>query len=409
MKSSTSIVESELERLLKSKGLRESHQLSSLLSYVVCETLAGRTEGLKEYSLGREVFHRPQDYDPRNDAIVRVQASLLRKRLAAYYEGEGKDSPLRIEIPRGGYVAEFKEAALVEPLQPPVAERQKSWPLFASGLVAGAVLVLAGVLWYQRVPAVDGQLVWAAFLQSRVEAVASFGVPLFYAGDSGLYVRDVQVNSTSEEGAGRIPWLGEKLHLSFRPQEDVYTGIGDAIGTHLIARWLENHGVKVGVANSNYIGPSDIEGKNLIVVASARFQTLLQRMKLQQHYHFDLQGLRGGYRLDNPLPGERAFYEPTAGLGVQVDYGVLSLWPGKSSATRILYLSGVNTWTTQGLAEYSIDPEKMKALQKKLEEDPAEGPRGRKSPFFQILVQVEGKNNRVRNASYVSHRYLAAP
>jgi hypothetical protein len=128
LKSSTSIVEAELERLIKSKGLRESHQLSSLLSYVVCETLAGRTEGLKEYSLGREVFHRPQDYDPRNDAIVRVQASLLRKRLAAYYEGEGKDSPLRIEIPRGGYVAEFKEAALVEPLQPPVAERQKSWP-----------------------------------------------------------------------------------------------------------------------------------------------------------------------------------------------------------------------------------------------------------------------------------------
>ncbi|MCX6614248.1 MAG: hypothetical protein NTW74_25835, partial [Acidobacteria bacterium] len=171
----------------------------------------------------------------------------------------------------------------------------------------------------------------------------------------------------------------------------------------------ENHGAKVGVANSNYIGPSDIEGKNLIVVASARFQTLLQRMKLQQRYHFDLQGLRGGYRLDNPLPGERSFYEQTAGLGVHVDYGVLSLWPGKSPGTRILYLSGVNTWTTQGLAEYSIDPEKMKALQKKLEEDPAEGPRGKKSPFFQILVQVEGKNNRVRNASYVSHRYLAAP
>ncbi|MBM3763152.1 MAG: hypothetical protein FJW36_23275 [Acidobacteria bacterium] len=113
MISSTSIIEAELEKILKSKWLRESSQLSGLLAYVVEETLAGREAGLKEYSLGLVVFHRPKDYDPRNDAIVRVQASLLRKRLASYYENEGKDAPVRIEIPRGGYVAEFRRTAVV--------------------------------------------------------------------------------------------------------------------------------------------------------------------------------------------------------------------------------------------------------------------------------------------------------
>jgi hypothetical protein len=185
--------------------------------------------------------------------------------------------------------------------------------------------------------------------------------------------------------------------------------VGDAIGTHLIARWLDTQGIRVGVANSNYIGPSDIEGKNLIVVASARFQTLLQRMKLQQRYHFNLHGVQGGYLVDNPLPGEQAFYEPSAGMGVNVDYAVLSLWPGKLSGTRILYLSGVNTWSTQGAAQFVIDPQKMSDLQRRLDSDPADGSRGKKSPFFQVLIQVEGKNNRVRNSSYISHRYLIQP
>jgi hypothetical protein len=402
------MIETELEKILGSKWLRESSQLSALLSYVVEETLAGRGAGLKEYSLGLEVFHRPRDYDPRNDAIVRVQASLLRKRLAAYYENEGKDAPVLIEIPRGGYVAEFqlrsREEAIVA--QEPPRPVPKWWVPFAVGLAMGAAMVAAGSLWASRPSPVAGKAIWSSILDSKVEAIASFGVPLFYTGNSGLYFRDVQVNSPEQEPGGKIPWISEKLKMSFRPQEDVYTGVGDAIGTHLIARWLETHGVKVAVANSNFIGPSDIEGKNLIVVASARFQTLLQRLKLENRYHFDVRGISGGYRVDLPLPGEQEFYQPTAGIGVLLDYAVISVWPGKQAGTRILYISGVNTWSTEGAARYALDDQQMAELERKLAVDPVEGPLGRKGPYFQVLLQVEGKANRVRSARYVSHRYL---
>jgi len=408
MVSSSSSVEAELEKILKSKWLRESHQLSALLSRVVEETLAGRTDGLKEYSLGLEVFRRPKNYDPRNDAIVRVQASLLRKRLAAYYENEGKDSALNIEIPRGAYVAKFRvcEPDLADEVA--VAPRRKrAWPIFVGGLAAGGFIVAVGLVLWNRPAAVEGRAIWGDILKPGVDAVASFGVPLFYIGGLGLYVRDVQVNTLDEEHKGRIPWIGEKLQMNFRPQEDVYTGVGDAIGTHLVARWLETHGVKVVVANSNYIGPSDIEGKNLIVVASARFQTMLQGMNLATRYHFNLRGMSGGYSVDSPLPGEAAFYGPSTGLGVNIDYGVMSLWPGKKEGTRILYLSGTNTWTTQGVAQFAIDRAQMANLQRRLDADAVDGPRGKKSPYLQVLVQVEGKNNRLRSANYVSHRYLS--
>src|SRR5882762_9762532 len=69
----------QLESLLASRHLRESHQLPCFLEFVVRETLGGRQDGLKEYLLGCQVFGRRQDYDPRADGIVRVQATTLRK------------------------------------------------------------------------------------------------------------------------------------------------------------------------------------------------------------------------------------------------------------------------------------------------------------------------------------------
>ena len=71
------------------------------------ETLAGRGGNIKEYSLGLEVFHRGESFDPRIDPIVRVQARNLRIRLARYYAGPGAAHPLRIELPKRTYVPVF--------------------------------------------------------------------------------------------------------------------------------------------------------------------------------------------------------------------------------------------------------------------------------------------------------------
>src|SRR5689334_20812915 len=94
----------QLQRLLSSRLLRESHQLQGFLEFIVRETLEGRPDALKEYLLGCTVFGRRPDYDPRHDGIVRVQATALRKRLDRYYLEDGAADPIVIELPRGGYV-----------------------------------------------------------------------------------------------------------------------------------------------------------------------------------------------------------------------------------------------------------------------------------------------------------------
>jgi TolB-like protein len=93
-----------LERVVRSPYFAESERLSRFLRYIVEETLAGRGDRIKEYNIGVGVYERSSGYDPKIDAIVRVEAGRLRTKLAKYYAGEGADDPVRIDLPRGKYI-----------------------------------------------------------------------------------------------------------------------------------------------------------------------------------------------------------------------------------------------------------------------------------------------------------------
>src|SRR5438552_11723794 len=97
----------QLERILKSAPLVSSPSLSRFLRYIVEETLAGRSGNIREFTLGVHVFDRGEDFNPRLDPIVRVQARNLRARVAKYYERQGAGDPIYIELPKGTYVPIF--------------------------------------------------------------------------------------------------------------------------------------------------------------------------------------------------------------------------------------------------------------------------------------------------------------
>jgi TolB-like protein len=101
-------VRRQLDRLLASPGFANAGRMSRFLKFVVEQTLAGEGERLKEYVIGVEVFDRDADYDPRVDAIVRVEAARLRTKLAEYYAGEGRGDPVVLSLPKGGYAPAIK-------------------------------------------------------------------------------------------------------------------------------------------------------------------------------------------------------------------------------------------------------------------------------------------------------------
>jgi serine/threonine-protein kinase len=82
--------------------------MTRFLRLTVEWSLAGKSDELKEYLIGLEVFDRPTSYDPRVDPIVRVEARRLRSKLNAYYQGDGRDDDLVIELRPGSYAPEFR-------------------------------------------------------------------------------------------------------------------------------------------------------------------------------------------------------------------------------------------------------------------------------------------------------------
>ncbi|RYG29033.1 MAG: hypothetical protein EON93_17455, partial [Burkholderiales bacterium] len=153
------LVETALGQLTSWPGLSRSPQLTKFLNYIVRAKLKGDEASIKAYSIAVDVFGRPPTFDPQTDPIVRVQARRLRAALEEYYSGDGVDSPIRIYLPVGRYVPEFRLAgespaeavamptASVPPKPGQVSRGPRTglpdWMLYALVLVVGVGIVVA--------------------------------------------------------------------------------------------------------------------------------------------------------------------------------------------------------------------------------------------------------------------------
>jgi len=100
-------IRSQLQRILESETFRESEKLKDFLQFVVEQTIIGKGDQLKQYTIAISAFNRGVDFDSQKDPIVRIQAGRLRLHLDRYYRVEGKNDELLIEIPKGSYIPEF--------------------------------------------------------------------------------------------------------------------------------------------------------------------------------------------------------------------------------------------------------------------------------------------------------------
>jgi TolB-like protein/Tfp pilus assembly protein PilF len=161
---SSSEVREQLDRIISSQTFRAAEREKAFLRYVVQQTVKGHGAELKEYTIGVAAFERGDEFDPRRDTIVRTEARNVRRRLARYYQEEGRGDPIRIELPKGGYAPQFirlrgpeelvVSGALTPELEAAVAPVSKPLPPIAKWKlgrtsrrwvvgVMGAVIILA--------------------------------------------------------------------------------------------------------------------------------------------------------------------------------------------------------------------------------------------------------------------------
>jgi len=147
----------ELEAVAASLG--NFSRLLRLITYIGEKYFQGEADKLSEYSIATEVFGRSKTtFNPGEDAIVRVEAHRLRKRLKEYYENEGIDHPIQLSIPPGSYFPVFTRiatgSATIETQSVIVPARSGvRWRYYAAG---AAALALATVGMYEVLLAHNG-------------------------------------------------------------------------------------------------------------------------------------------------------------------------------------------------------------------------------------------------------------
>jgi adenylate cyclase len=144
-------VRATLDKILSSPGFANADRLSRFLRYTVEETLNGQTDKLKESLLGIDVFGRKPTYDPRVDAVVRTEAVKLRARLRDYYESEGREDEIIIDLPKGGYIPAFRFRDKLPPVTATevVEKPGPDWKPALAGALILAVLALS-IYWTTR-------------------------------------------------------------------------------------------------------------------------------------------------------------------------------------------------------------------------------------------------------------------
>jgi TolB-like protein len=119
---SVTAVEEELERIFKDSHFTESAILRKFLSFIVQETILGRANRLKEYTIAINVLEKPLNFNPQENGIVRIHAGRLRRALSQYYNEMGCDDQIVITIPKGKYVPFFANRS--NPIQAAIIERE---------------------------------------------------------------------------------------------------------------------------------------------------------------------------------------------------------------------------------------------------------------------------------------------
>src|SRR6202030_1250765 len=99
-----------VQRIISSPPFQKGTRLRDLLQFITEQTIHGKAHELTEQHIGNALFHKPSDYRPLEDSSVRVHVRQLRLKLHEYFNEDGRNEPLILDIPKGSYAPVFRIA-----------------------------------------------------------------------------------------------------------------------------------------------------------------------------------------------------------------------------------------------------------------------------------------------------------
>lgn len=359
-------VQRELDRLLGSPAFKGSKRSQEFLRHVIETALRGESETLKERTIGVALFHRPVDYDTSEDAIVRVKANEVRRRLAQAYQESGPAPEVEILIPTGSYVPEFRpvaEPVVSDPSEvPAVASRRGIWRW-----AAGAVLLLACVAALAGWLAGRGPLrvFWKPFLAANGTVVIcvphppAFGAPLAAPGTASP--------------AAVSPAAAMKANA--------YVAVGDMLAASRLAAQLAAMGKAHRILHDNDTASIERSGSPAVFVGV--FPRQLQT-QMNGALRFVLQAEDGETSIEETA-GERRRWLSSS-QSPHIDYALLTRVFEGSSRRPVIFAAGVGLHGTEAAGKFLTDEAAMEAVVRQFPADWA-------GKNLQVVLQVEVKGD----------------
>jgi hypothetical protein len=350
-------VRAELRRILESRHFRMSKRCQEFLQFAVERTLAGAQSDLKERTIGSEVFGRIASYDTNEDAVVRIKASEVRKRLGLYYADDKTKAfaEVKIELPASGYVPFFsviqssitKEEA-VEVLPEAIIPAKTSGQKWASKfLVFGVSLaVLAALIFTFREfgqPPSFLYRFWSPVLESKnpVLIVAAYA-PVFVPRDP-------------ESSSSNTPLPDTYIQL-----RDQYVGGGDLIAatriSEMLTRMHHPYHIKVGSAvafEDLRMGPAVLIGYSSTAWSP-----------ISKDFRYFIDDSNRGMITDFGKPTGWYPHNITADFHTDEDYAIISHAFDPQTRAMLVLISGCTQYGTEGAAELVTNPEMLAELLK---------------------------------------------
>ena len=421
-----------VDKILQSQVFRNTESLRRLLRFLAEKAITGEADQLKEYSVGIDAFGKPPSYDPRQDSAVRIQVGRLRQKLSEYYLNEGKEDPIIVELPKGGFRLQFESrvrtsradlevvsSQIPAPAPPPTA---RPGPL-TMALAAALVLTLGWALWAtaewvseRRLAATvraawtpELETLWAPFLQSSRAIVFAVSSPLFVSIQGFGNYRNPNLNNWADvESDAKLASVRRLLGAPEIFPHRLYTGTGDANALFLLGKLLGSRKDNISFARSADLSWQQFSSNNVVLVGTPRsFRDLLQGMPAQLELELDSNGIH----ILHPLKGEpavlhdqtvRGYLSPTASDDGEV-YALITRMPGPNGEGTVASFSGNLNPGTLAAIQHFTEPRLAVSLINRLRDSSGGIPR-----YFQVALRVRFKGGVPTETSFVLHRVLHA-
>jgi hypothetical protein len=378
-------VRAELDAILASPAFRRSDRQSKFLRFVCEITLAGEGAKLNEILIAHQVFGRGVEYSPGEDSVVRRQAHSLRQKLHDYYNREGRNDSVHIELPVGRYVPAFTYVAPVPSREPaPVAEPGEPKRRIAKWVIAGSIcalaLVLFGVGWLAgrssgSRPAIGAETaeLWGAWLSDPAGAVICFSNP------ATAVVKQFPMQLAPDALPKRVPMNPQQAEefreaLELPPGGYIYLSptiaqakMGEAVGAVPLVNLFARAGVPVSATQSRFISWEDFRNQNLILLGHDEANRWLDPILRNLPLRLAVTDANRPRRIVNTQPrrGESAEYYiryPVPRDAPSEDYALVSMITGLDGRRKLLLLNGLNTEGTEIALEYLTNPATIREL-----------------------------------------------